>query len=572
MFISVANWKLFFHMVDKILDVSLEISRSNFFTSVESFLSKKHLLVSVCGLANATNFNEKFWTLNARSDNKENFINIRLADSSVYDILNDNLRKNSHVFGYYASINDGIDGYGLLTPTVDENIWCIKLFNKQFLLSNIKDQMNVESSNVSAVVYPGLLDFKNQLLDFSDVSTDLVIEDSFGQISKVAAEHDDVSLDIGINLTSNTSFTSSDFISSSDKVLKIIDPIKFLCDRYFATLYEDSTLLEHFVKSSIPKMHLLRRDNLKLAKDCLFNLMVESLIDFDKRHSLIPRYDDKMKIAEFSEQWLSNDLLLDETESAYRLKVLESMDIGADVILSKVDRLNDFLDKLKVRDLKLQILLNLEMLKIIQSETNPKTSSKEEKVENHDKKNKRQSSVTRPRFTNSLVGKKKRLIPTLLGTVIPTGIQFDTDLRLEPEPKNAKELTVDGTKRLIGLLFDKLCVCDAIMGLDYKDLESSWGFLSNCIIPFYEKDHCKLLTKLAIKSRGPTFVLRRRSRKEKEERRKERAKERQKERSDNRSSTKLERKVTNIDLSSIKLKRSHSSFNSKLDLSKKLLI
>ena len=558
--------------------ISFKCQRSHFHTSLEKYRNIPSLCISTLGFANFSNWR----SCNASNDHilhgSTSFITVMIYDKAIVNTLCGQLDSKTENFGVYVSVtNDNrikeILNFGLLTPTADERIWCIRIFAKNpvsFLVDS-----SIAPFRISPM-YPSVHDF-NTLISKRQrtLGSPLIIKDSYSQLLKsanmCAADLFNVSqLDIGVRNGDGNTLTLSS--TSPDKVLRTIDPVEFLTDKYFTTLYSASTMLEHFVKSSIPKMHLLRRDNLKLAKDCLSKLLIETLSDFDRRYDFQNEHESILKLESFKKLWLSDEKLLDEIERNYRLDHLKRQDFTQNMDLNK---LNDLMDNLKLKDLKLQILLDLELLKILKYENeSEKVKVKENdqrKAEVKSKKEKRTSLVSN-RYSGSLVGKKKRLIPTLLGTVIPTSMDFDVDLRFAPEEDKNKYLTIDGVEKLIKIFFDKLCVYDAIMGLDYKDLNSSWGFLSNCVIPFYAKDHRHLLKLLAIKSRGPAFTLKIKSRKERKQRQEKRKEKLEKAKEVNYKAVNTERKATSIDLSKIRLKRSHSSFgNPKADLSRKTI-
>lgn len=567
----------------KLADVSFACSDSLFSTNITKISLKTELSVKILYISCAFNFN----LVKFSSDNSD-FINVIIDDKTLLSMMEKEIIKAPQNIGYYVILNNGTDGYGLLTPTADSVIWCIRLLSKDWDIKNVHTHVNVKDSandlNKHKTRNEGILelaDLKSKLLGKNyDKPSNLIITESLKCILDESAALDYPSLE---SKTHNKLHVIA-MNKKEDEVLKVIDPVKFLADKYLLILYNKSTLLEHFVKSSIPKMHLLRRDDIQLAKDSLRGLIIGSIIDFDKRHSIEPRYDENLKIKEFKNRWLDDNFLLDSSEKKYRNKVLEKLNILENVRLCDVAELNDFLDQLKVKDLKLQLLLSLEYLKLlIQSSKN---------TDNHIigsiniQPTVNNIEVRKPVVKRRLVGKRKRLIPTLLGTVIPESLNFDADFRLnsqsqlqQDQENKKKELSIGDTKTLINSLFDKLCVWDAIMDIGYKDLNSSWGFLTNCIIPYYQKFHKQLIEDMAVKCRGTTIILRKKTKKDKEEKKrkmKEKEKEKEREREKVKQSKKqpqnikkIERISASIDLSQVKLKRSYSSFNSTVDLSKK---
>lgn len=555
------------------MGLSFRCQKPHFSTTLEKYRKSPSLFISTVGFASILN-----WSRDNQSTNE--FITLFLNDKSILETLHKQLSSSVENIGLFVSLSaDNKVGesltFGLMTPTSEEKIWCIKLLAKNPEKNTI---LYKDAPFRICPMYPKKDEFKSLLLAIpSSLASPLIIPDSYDQLLRSANELEDKTfdmsqLDLGIENTCNNIPTIT--TTSSKKVLKTIDPIEYLTDRYFTTLYSASMSIEHFVKSSIPKMHLLRRDNVKLAKDCLSKLIIETLSDFDRRHNIQIEQGDSFKLDDFRTIWLSKEKLLDETEEDYRLEYLLRSGLTENGGLLDPDKLNAIMDRIKLNDLKLQLLLDLEFLKMLKFENEGEKSvssdKKNDQVNGVLKKDKRPPLLAK-RYSSNLVGKKKRLIPTLLGTVIPTSLEFDVDLRLDQEDGRKKLLTIEGTEKLIKILFDKLCVYDAIMGLDYKDINSSWGFLSNCVIPFYEKNHRRLLKTLAIKSRGPAFSLKMKSRHEKRQRQEKRKEKLVKAKESTRQGS-MERKPASIDLSKIKLKRSHSSFgSSKADLSRKTI-
>jgi hypothetical protein len=528
------------------MDISYTCSKSEFFTNLEEFTRNNKLKINIIKEATFSNWID----CNRPFSEDDQIITITLRNNQFNEKLKKKLSANSEIFGFYVSLSSENFKYGILLNTLDDDVWCIRIFDK---MDNL-EVCDLKLPFVSNLKVPDLITSKN-MIEKNMIHSDLLVNKDFQNLKKIANETN-IDFDYQLDLSSNIIITDN----NSDEMLRSIDPIQFIIDKYFTTLYQPSVILEHFVKSSLPKMHLLRRDNSKLAKECLSNLRIDSIIQFDKRHMFDAT--ESSNVEEFIEKWISSDIFITESEKEYRSDALKKFKLGDGKIgKTSFDKLNNYVDKLKLRDLKLQILINLELLKVLKSE-----KSDTSKPNTGNSLNKEKKQLTTKKYSNNLVGKKKRLIPTLLGTIIPANIDFDSDLRLDQADRPKQTLTKDELKRMIDVLFEKLCVWDAITGLDYKDLDSSWGFLSNCIIPFYDKFHHKLISDLAIKSRGPAFILKLKSQKEK----KEREKKRKKKELENVHSQ-MERKSTNIDLSKLKLERSHSSFSSsfKQDLSRK---
>lgn len=555
--------------------LSFSCSKKNFLTSVKKYKEFKTLTIKKISNADFSNwdfYNNIF--LYDEINHNNCFINIRLNDKILSDELHKQINENPQNLGFYISISEGksieIIDYGLLLPSKNNETWIIRLLKDD--PRNIKF-INNEMKFKLSPIYSTLSDFQNVLFNkpYSS-SSPLIIDYSYEKLKKLASKDNGFNvnqLDIGLKNMKNDNSINLSFTNSPEKVLKSIDPIEFLTDKYFFLLYNNSAILEYFIKSSIPRMYLLSRDNTKLVKDSLSKLIIESLLKFDQRHEFGVQYDNIFKYDTFKNYWLSDEFLLDKMELNYRIDTLNNLNMPQNIGDSDLEKLNEFLDKFKLKDIKLQLILNLELLKLLKIENNENENNEKKisKEKNEMKKEKRTSLVSK-RYSTPLVGKKKRLIPTLLGTIIPNTVDFDVDFRLNDNlQKNEKTLSQSTVESLINILFDKLCVYDAIMGLDYKDINSSWGFLSNCIIPFFEKDHKQLINTLVTKSRGPSFKLEPKSYSDKPPKTGKRNKL---EKLKGSQKLKIIRKAATIDLSQIKLKRSHSSFsNSKADLSRK---
>lgn len=554
--------------------LSFSCSKTNFVTSVKKYKGFKTLTIKKISVVDSSNWNfSDNIFLYDEINNSSCFINLRLKER-LSDELHKQINQNPQNIGFYISISEGksieIIDYGLLLPSKNNETWIIRLLKEdphKIIIS--RNEMKFKLSPI----YSTLSDFQSLLFNKScNSSSPLIIDYSYEKLKQIASKDsvfDMNQLDIGLKNTKNDNSINSSFEKLSEKVLKSIDPVEFLTDKYLFLLYNNSTVVEYFIKSSIPRMYLLSRNNTKLIKDCLSRLIIESLLKFDQRHEFGVQYDNIFKHDTFKNYWLSQNFFLDKMELNYRLETLNNLNMPQNICDSDLEKLNFFLDKFKLKDLKLQLILNLELLKLLKTENNEKTNNKKNIL---NEKNKvtmgKTTSLVSKRYSTPLVGKKKRLIPTLIGTVIPTTMDFDVDFRLNDKlQNNEKVLSQNKVESLIDILFDKLCVYDAIMGLDYKDINSSWGFLSNCIIPFFGKDHKELINTLEIKSRGPSFKLELKLNDDKLPRT---GKSRKSEKLKGSQKLKIARKASTIDLSKIKLKRSHSSFsNSKADLSRK---
>lgn len=230
--------------------------------------------------------------------------------------------------------------------------------------------------------------------------------------------------------------------------LKTAGPLQYLADRYFATLYQ-SMPLEYFTKTTLPKVHILAKDE---TKDTLTKFIM-TVDKFDTRHPFID-----------SETWLDPVTFLHESENVYRDKFWHETRQSADS--------TSLLSKLKMREAKLQILLTLEVLPLLAEASTTKDTKR-----------------TRPK----LVGRKKRLVPTFTGTVVSYS---------HTSPQKPQVLDTATAETYIKTMFDRLCVWDAISGVTAHGDHSSFSFLRTSVIPFYAKKHRRLLKELVKRSKG----------------------------------------------------------------------
>lgn len=452
------------------MQLSFTLSDTCFYTSASVFKNTKKINIQ---LLDSIDIN--IWNINSSKISKslKDFISIDFSKNS--NLLAKLKTKNC--IGFYVKIN-GIDGF--LFPTFDKFFWGIRLWNVAPILK-----------------FQKIVPKPSQLQPQS-------------QPQKKEKEK-------APPITKESSLTSLSI------PLHDIDPIQFLADRYCRTLYTQ-IVIDHFPKSTLPKMHLLTRNTIQLAKDTLITLAIPNLDTLDSR------------FLSDSNSWLIPG------ESNYRTKPISN------------------LDSLKAKDIRLQIIINLELLSILKKEGK---ETKEEDM-NPQKRKQEQKPGTHENMKNTRL-RRRRLIPTLLGTALPSMPDFDTDLRQLSNTQSTTH-TITTTSRLIAGLFDRLCIDDVVLGLDYRDDRSAWSFLTNVLTPFYAKTHSRLLRELAINARGPAVLLKLKSRQLK--------KKKSSSTSTSTSISKNKQSTQNkqtIDLSQLKLARSHSSVGtaSTADLARK---
>ncbi|KAG7866713.1 hypothetical protein KL918_003610 [Ogataea parapolymorpha] len=259
-------------------------------------------------------------------------------------------------------------------------------------------------------------------------------------------------------------------LNSSSK-LSHVDPHAFLAERYYSTLYQSTTPLQFFAKTALPRVHVLSRSNYQLARETISSFIIRSMTNFNQRF-------------DFCRSSCTSSLnLLNDDELSYRVDFLRNHARNSE------EQFRESLDNLRLREAKLQVILCLDLLRLLNGE------------EDHQKPTPRKSKVIYTK--RSLVGRKKRLIPTLIGTAIPVNAKFTTDLR-NIQDNSTNELTSNVLTTNINALMDKLCVHDAIMGLSLNEDDSTYRFLISSVVPFFQKSHPKLLRELINKAKGPS--------------------------------------------------------------------
>ncbi|CAI8508482.1 unnamed protein product [Pichia kudriavzevii] len=511
--------------------------RPNFSSSLEFFSKKLEIQVEILSTVNSS-----AWYANLSRGKDLGIIRLKV-DKETNEYL-DGMLDSATTFGFFVKLNTNLLSYGFMYRITASKQWIIKPFKDKPLLVDRPPHKYLEDIDYLSVKV------SNDVL--RGKSTSLRINETFPDLVKHSRKY--------MQLQQKKAHESKD-------VLKSIDPIEFLLDQYFTILYDDSFVIERFVKFSVSKMHLLKHNNSQLGKECLTKLLVHSLHKFDKRYDIA--VSEGTEVSELITKWLSPEILLDPLESKFRENIFNKLGIDkqAKVTFTDNGKIAECFNNLKIRDAKLQILIDMELLKVIKTE-DPGTRLTPIHVPSTAKparpKGKRTQLISK-RYSNKPTDKKRRLIPTLLGSVIPEDFDVDVDLRGQSEPE--VEITRETLEKLIEGLFEKLCVCDAIYGWDYKDDKSSWGFVLSCILPYYERIHRRIISNLAIKSRGPAYLLKLKTRKEKKEKEAKRQRK-----GVEKSHKSTERRSTNIDLSKIKLTRQNSSFSSsKIDLSRKII-
>ncbi|GMF41886.1 unnamed protein product [[Candida] boidinii] len=173
------------------------------------------------------------------------------------------------------------------------------------------------------------------------------------------------------------------------------------------------------------------------------------------------------------------------------------------------------LNEIKLNEIKFQILINFELLSLLKFDNSLNEIDKPIKSKN-------------TKLKRKLVGRKKGLVPTILGTVAApitttttTSSSSEAAAASSTTTSNDQEqnknvtgvgLTIESiTKQLltdnINLFFDKLCLIDVLNSVSLNNPNSSYSFLIEFIYKNskYYKNHSKLIKSLVNKLRGPSL-------------------------------------------------------------------
>ncbi|GMM27934.1 hypothetical protein DAMA08_006500 [Martiniozyma asiatica (nom. inval.)] len=474
-------------------------------------------------------------------------------DKKTRKDFSDELRRKG--IGYYIKLEEKNNVTGLLTPTANKLVWYFLVLQGN-IQAMIQQNIPGKKENIPVLNNKGDLNFSLQKSDLFQLSS-FIVDKTFEEI-KSLNDGKFPRLDMKINPTHSEVSTVE---------IKLKNPLDFLSDRYFSCLYDTRALIPYFAKSSLPKFCVLLEKDEEQIVQILNKFIVNSIPDLNSNYP-IDMIDDSTKLPDFKCKWLSMDnCLFSNIQNNYKSIAISrfASHITNFIRLKYSDEFMEFWNGLKVKEVKLQVLLCLELLKYQKKLPNIKNPEKVLKSK---------------RKRNIMVGKRKRLVPTLLGMVIPPNTTFDYDFREDNNKLEKKVKSVESLKDLIFSFFDLLNLNDALLGLSPSDSGSSYQFILTSIIPYYEKEHTSILKELITKVRGASYLVKRKNRKEKQKKKKERSLKR--------SLSEIEsgtRPASNIDLlhsefnsksinesrrvSSLKLKRANSSFNTKTDLEKK---
>lgn len=427
---------------------------------------------------------------------KEKLIDIIIPSSNIRELLNKYVSaKHSGAIGYFVSIQP--EGsvqkrFGIIIPGPTKPMWTV-------FYINVKKLNGSFDTDTCFKLLPSeyIQDSHSLILNHCDLtaSSKKFFEEVFSNNPSNVSEPYSASFSMKLP-KANLDSRDTKLLEDS---LKTIDPGEYLANSYFSTLYEERIPLPFFPKSTLPRIHVLAHSNTKLVKECITKFLITSMSFFDKRHIFVQIInDDEFDLEHFKSKWMDLNSMLHPSELEFRREFFDS--ICSDSASFNRDKVSSLLTKLKIKEAKLQVLLLLEILHILNQDGSSNTSDKP-----HEKKpdiTKKRVKI-RKRNRSHLVGHKKRLLPTFIGTVIPVNTHFSTDLRSLNSSKNSElPLDVKKVKLLIRNWFDRLCVWEAVLGISEKSEGSSFSFLKSAVIPFYAKKHHRLLKELVTRSRG----------------------------------------------------------------------
>lgn len=503
------------------------------------------------------------WTFNVLNNN-ENSRTVHLPHLISHD-LREKLIEGG--FGYFIKLIPG-DINALLIPAVSIDIWNISIIDGEVPMNDEPNKGSMALINErgyfnNILTIPGLMNVPG-----------FVINKTYDELIKKFPKTQDITR----HMNSNVKEVVTEVADESEHSIVVheygsMDPNLFLGERYYSMLFTEKSILSHFPKSSLPKLHLICKKDKKNVFENINSVLVSDINDLHSKYLNI--IHDNSKLEDFTINWILKQSEFCPTEETKYKRIFSDQlkkSITPGLNLSTSNTFKVKWDGLKIKETQLQIILALELLKIVKS--NPEIG--------------KEVSIPKPivkpvkRKRNVLVGKKKRLMPTLLGTVIPTSSNFDFDFRnqeiqpLEERVINNKKIrTIESLNELINLFFDILTVQDALIGRNHKDPLSAYSFIVSCLIPYYEKEHLSVLKQLVGKVRGASYLAKRKSKKDKERKireKQERNLKRSKLKRNNGISlleSELKLRKDPAESSDLKLKRTHSSFTSTIDWERK---
>ncbi|SSD60907.1 uncharacterized protein SCODWIG_02668 [Saccharomycodes ludwigii] len=283
----------------------------------------------------------------------------------------------------------------------------------------------------------------------------------------------------------------------------LIDPEKYLLEKYHEVLYSINLTFSHFIRHCLYRFKKLCKEScedltaatLKYKK--ILTSMLLSVNQFDKRHfnnGLLKNID----TADVHLIKLKNKILL----SDWKIQDLNSFTDNNDncEIISKLNSI------FKIRELKLQILLTLELLLFTSLD------SRFEKFQSVYKKNIQKRAL----HISKLSIKKRKKKENLKTESTKYGVKND-DMQISESTDLCEKLDI---------WLDKLIITESLITINYEitnpmekrildffkgrmlvdtDEESTFGFLNKLLIPYYKKKLPHTTKFISKKVKGTTF-------------------------------------------------------------------
>ncbi|GME70049.1 unnamed protein product [Ambrosiozyma monospora] len=225
--------------------------------------------------------------------------------------------KNDRCCGVYVKFQrHGRERKGLIMPTVSHSVWSLFYLSDRFDVDKMTERFQSQTEtqtqtqvhkNDGAQVQSQT---ENSALLVSSTKISYTKLDFLKQCSRWSSNHKFTKQQ---NLASLPPFTfenrpltssgssprpiseieqpSQPSQSQINVELTNIDPQEFLASKYFTFLYTQSTPIQYFVKTTLPKVHILAHDNVELVKESISKFILPSMNEFDKRHAGVSGID-----------------------------------------------------------------------------------------------------------------------------------------------------------------------------------------------------------------------------------------------------------------------------------------
>ncbi|OUM53038.1 hypothetical protein BVG19_g2282 [[Candida] boidinii] len=428
--------------------------------------------------------------------------------------------ENAH---YYSSTS-------MLIPFAD-NLWTLIKLNQQ----NLNEIPILESSPMSIKKDP--LTFHNDEFKVSDISQSsnlLLTSLEFEQLNELFGNTETnneftISKDSTTDKDKNTDqITHTKLTENFDHLINASNNTELYILKYFQNIYglptpdKPNDIFQYFKKKS-------NNHNTEYTS-ILFNLFISNLLSFESKiYNNIQSNDLPQIYSNLPVEYMDK---LIKVNNQLMATITDSLRNGNDSSISnesgiqsefEIDnKISMKLNEIKLNEIKFQILINFELLSLLKFDNNSNEIDKPEPIKSKNTKIKRK-----------LVGRKKGLVPTILGTVaVPitqtaTATSSSTTSTASTATLNDQvhNKTVSGvgltigsiTKQLltdnINLFFDKLCLIDVLNSISLNNPNSSYNFLIESIYknPKYYKNHSKLIKSLVDKLRGPSLNSRKKN-------------------------------------------------------------